>query len=190
MEVLRFSCARPAVSNQLHLKTICALRGALKNADQDAMLLLEIISYMCLTEIFRLDFTAARMHLGAVEKLLELVGGINKVVNYASEMFVFADYFLALSTLSRPILGSRMSFRDGPPVPVNMGLEDSEYLVQNSHWYREASAYHFTPSCPTVDLSYPNTVLFLVAPKAGGEWILGAEEVCIHHHLSAQCLAA
>ncbi|KAL2063134.1 hypothetical protein VTL71DRAFT_6206 [Oculimacula yallundae] len=139
MESLNFACAQPARSNTLHSKTVSALRKAVCRSDQDPMQLLEILSYMCLTEVFRCDFTAGRMHLSAVKYLLRLVGAISKVLNYASDMFIFSDYYLALSTLAQPVLGHCINFSDTPPIFVQGVAEKSNDIIRKMGWVRNLS---------------------------------------------------
>ena len=137
MEMLKLPGSRSDLTDALHLKTIWALRAAFSRADQNPMQLLEIVSYMCLIEVYRRDFPAARMHLGAVKHLLEAVGGVSNVLNYASEMFLFSDFYLALSVLARPILGHRVNFNDKPPVSCLEELGNSCHFIISPDWIRE-----------------------------------------------------
>lgn len=140
MEALKLPCAQPTRSNKLHSKTISALREAVASVDKDPMQLLEILSYMCLTEVFRCNFPACRMHLGAVKHLIGRVGGISRVLNYASDMILFSDFYTALSTLAQPILGHCINFDDGPPIVEKAVLQrsyDALYQLWRSDWVRE-----------------------------------------------------
>lgn len=123
MKMLNIPCIGPNLPDVLHLKTIWLLRRALTDQTRDPKKLLEILSFLTLAEVFRKSFAAARVHLGAVKQQLEVIGGISEVVNHVSEMIVFSDFYLALSTLSRPVLGRRVLSLDKPPVFDPAGLE-------------------------------------------------------------------
>ncbi|KAK5051865.1 hypothetical protein LTR84_002668 [Exophiala bonariae] len=131
MQVLKLPGSRTDVTEALHLKTILALREALVKGTYSPMQFVEVLSYLCLTEVFKGDFTAARVHLSAVQHLLVLVGGISKVLNHISEMIVFTDYYLALSTLGHPILGHHANSDDAPPVSASdMASQYSDSLLR------------------------------------------------------------
>ncbi|KAJ9657026.1 hypothetical protein H2198_004626 [Neophaeococcomyces mojaviensis] len=137
MEMLKLPGGRSDLTDALHLKTIWALRAAFNSADHNPMHLLEIISYLCLTEVYKRDFPAARMHLGAVKHFLEVVGGVSNVLNYASEMFLFSDYYLALSVLTQPILGHRVDFNNEPPVSAPDKCGSPHHSILSSDWVQQ-----------------------------------------------------
>jgi hypothetical protein len=131
MRMLEIPCIGPNLPDVLHLKTIWLLRMALNDTDRDPEFLIEILAFLTLAEVFRKHFTAARLHLGAVKRLLDDIGDVSKILNHISEMIVFSDFYLALSTLEAPVLGRRIGSAEMPPVFDATGLQD---IAKHRFW--------------------------------------------------------
>ena len=123
-------------------KALQGLRSSLRAADVDAESVIFDSAYLSMIEAHRGERHAAAVHLSIINRLLPDAGGISRVPNFLSGMFLFADYFVAMQNLERPILEERFQQNTRLPAPVrpiNSGLTQAGHELLQSNWMARLS---------------------------------------------------
>ena len=129
-------------AERLLQKALQGLRSSLSASDADAESIIFDSAYLSLLEAHRGERHAAVVHLSAINRLLPAAGGISRVPNFLSGMFLFADYFVAMQNLERPVLEERFQQNTRLPAPVrpiSSGLGQAGHEVLQSTWMARLS---------------------------------------------------
>lgn len=126
-----------AQADRILQKALQGVRKSLNSSDADATGVLFDSAYLSLLAAYQGEHAAATVHLSAINKLIPVLGGMNNIPTYLSGLFLFADYFLAMQGLSRPVIEEQFQQNWTIPAPVklvNSRLTDVGREVLQSGW--------------------------------------------------------
>lgn len=123
-------------------KAVQGVRNSLSAPDADPEGVLFDSAYLALLAAYRNEHGAATVHLAAINKLIPVLGGMNVIPTYLSGLFLFADYFLSMQELGRPVIEEQFQQNwriPAPVMPMHSPLAELGRETLQSEWLTKLS---------------------------------------------------